>query len=129
MNLLIKCRCLVAAKATTNRQVTTMYQLSREPPSMNMSSQENNFTIEYLIEGCSVYSPALPLPPYIDLILWPSLVLVCLVGTPISLAVVHYDWYGGDPQKRSLGNRIISNGFLGNIFACFCCFALALCFR
>merc|ERR1711862_185956 len=35
---------------------------------------------------------------------------VLLVGVPITAGIVHYEWYGGDPQKRSLANRFLSNG-------------------
>ena len=52
-----------------------------------------------------------------DFAFWLSFVLVCLVGLPIQAAIVHYDWYGGDQQKRSLGNRIVSMGAISNLLS------------
>ena len=54
---------------------------------------------------------------YMDLAFWLSFVMVCLVGLPIQAAIVHYDWYGGDQQKRSLGNRIVSMGTISNLLS------------
>ena len=34
------------------------------------------------------------------------------LGTALWSGVLHYEWFGGDPQKRSLGNRLISNGVI-----------------
>ena len=76
-----------------------------------------------------MHFPASPILPYVDLLMWTSLILVCLIGAPINLTIVYYDWYGGDPQKRSLGNRIISVGSLANIFSTLCCFLLAVFIR
>ena len=50
-----------------------------------------------------------------DILYWSCVSLVVLVGIPIHLVIVHYEWYGGDPQKRSLVNRFMSNGVVSNI--------------
>ena len=34
--------------------------------------------------------------------------LILLVGCPFVLGVMYYEYYGGDPMKRSLENRLIS---------------------
>ena len=38
-----------------------------------------------------------------------SLVFVLFVGCPMYLAIVHYEHFGGDSQKRSLANMIFTN--------------------
>ena len=37
------------------------------------------------------------------------------LGLPLHLILVHYEWYGGDSQKRSLGNRIITQCAIANL--------------
>ena len=51
-----------------------------------------------------------------DVLYWVCLTLVVFVGCPLHWGIVHYEWYGGDPQKRSLVNRIISTATVVNIF-------------
>ena len=60
-----------------------------------------------------------------DPLMWSAFALVSVVGMPINLAIVYYDWYGGDSQKRSLGNRIISVGSMTNIFSTICSILVA----
>ena len=92
--------------------------------------RDNNITAgSCVIEACYLNFSSSPISAYVDLPLWTSLVLVCIIGVPINFAVAYYDWYGGDPQKRSLGNRIISVGSLANIFSTLCCFLLAVFIR
>ena len=40
-----------------------------------------------------------------DIFFWTCAVLVVVVGSPLACLIVHYEWYGGDAQKRSLVNR------------------------
>ena len=95
----------------------------------NNMIQQTNITVEYVIEACYVDFPGTTIPPYVDTTLWMSLVLVCLVGVPVNLFIIFYDLYGGDPNKRSLGNRILSIASLANNVATFCCFMIAILFR
>ena len=92
-------------------------------------TQQTNITVEYVIEACYVDFPGTTMPPYVDMALWMSLVLVCLVGVPVNLFIIFYDLYGGDPKKRSLGNRILSIASLTNNVATFSCFMIAIFFR
>ena len=92
-------------------------------------TQHTNITAEYVIEACYVDFPATIMPPNVDMALGMSLVLVCLVGVPVNLFIIFYDLYGGDPKKRSLGNRILSIASLTNNVATFCCFMIAIFFR
>ena len=47
-----------------------------------------------------------------------STILLVLVGVPLlNLAIVHHEWYGEDPQKRSLPNRFLSNAILCDMIA------------
>ena len=38
-----------------------------------------------------------------------------IIGVPLGLGIVQYEWYGGDTQKRSLGNRFASWGLITNM--------------
>ena len=91
--------------------------------------RDNNITGSCVIEACYLNFSSSRISVYVDLSLWTSLVLVCIIGVPINFAVAYYDWYGGDPQKRSLGNRIISVGSLTNILSTLLCFLLAMAIR
>ena len=46
-----------------------------------------------------------------------STILLVLVGVPLNLAIIHHEWYGEDPQKRSLPNRFMSNAVLCDMLA------------
>ena len=45
-----------------------------------------------------------------------NLILVSLVGYPLYFAIIHYEQFGGDPQKRSLQNMIYVNGCISSVF-------------
>ena len=44
-----------------------------------------------------------------DVFYWICTSFVLLYGIPLTVGLVHYEKYGGDPQKRSLANRFVSN--------------------
>ena len=44
-----------------------------------------------------------------DIYYWVSVNAVLLIGLPLNFCIVYYEWFGGDTQKRSLVNRLISN--------------------
>ena len=48
-----------------------------------------------------------------------NLILVSLVGYPLYFAIIHYEQFGGDPQKRSLQNMIYVNGCIFSVFLSF----------
>ena len=52
----------------------------------------------------------------IDVIIWVTIPLL-LIGNVFLSWLVHFEWYGGDPQKRSVNNRLISS-FLICIMIC-----------
>ena len=45
-----------------------------------------------------------------DVYLWTSFGFCWTVGLGLLLGLIHYEKFGGDPQKRSLNNRLISSG-------------------
>ena len=50
-----------------------------------------------------------------DIFFWTCTVLTMIIGVPLGLGIVQYEWYGGDTQKRSLGNRFASWGLITNM--------------
>ena len=44
-----------------------------------------------------------------DVCLWTSTVTAWTLGPLLMFGIIHYEKFGGDPQKRSLGNRLISS--------------------
>lgn len=46
---------------------------------------------------------------FFDIFFWVNLSLIFAIGAPMSFSIVHYEWFGGDPQKRSLVNRFMSS--------------------
>ena len=63
----------------------------------------NNFTRHWHLED--VQSASYPM-----IILYIiCFIIVTFVGYPISLSIVHFEHFGGDPQKRRLSNMILSN--------------------
>ena len=69
----------------------------------------------YSVESCSVQSPEKTISFGVDLSMWGLCLVSLLLGLPLHLTLVHYEWYGGDSQKRSLGNRIISQCAIANL--------------
>ena len=69
----------------------------------------------YSPESCSVLFPLKTISHWVDLSMWGLCLVSLLFGLPLHLTLVHYEWYGGDSQKRSLGNRIISQCAIANL--------------
>ena len=44
-----------------------------------------------------------------DISYWTVAALMIVFGLPLNAAIIHYEWYDGDPQKRSLSNRMMSS--------------------
>ena len=49
--------------------------------------------------------------------LWPLYILTSTLGSAMLLGIVHYEKFGDDPQKRSLGNRLASDMILLIVFS------------
>ena len=71
---------------------------------------------ECLVEKCQVnltqhWSQEIPIQSLMifDIFFWTCDALIIILGIPLNIGVVHYEWYGGDPQKRSLSNRMMSS--------------------
>ena len=54
---------------------------------------------------------------YYDIRFWISTAILVLLGLPLNFAIIHHEWYGGDPQKRSLPNRFMSNAVICDMIA------------
>ena len=54
---------------------------------------------------------------FFDIFYWVCTTSTVVLGIPLACLIVHYEWYGGDPQKRSLVNRLMSNGVVTNIIS------------
>ena len=54
---------------------------------------------------------------YFDIGFWISTTLLLAVGLPLNFGIIYHEWFGGDPQKRSLPNRFVSNAVLCDMLA------------
>ena len=54
---------------------------------------------------------------FFDIFYWVCTTSTVVLGIPLACLIVHYEWYGGDSQKRSLVNRFMSNGVVTNIIS------------
>ena len=52
-----------------------------------------------------------------DISYWTCAVLMMIFGIPLNVGIINYEWYGGDPQKRSLSNRMISSCVIAHCIA------------
>ena len=43
-----------------------------------------------------------------DVVYWTWTAVIFTIGIPLNLGILHYERFGGDPQKRSLTNRLTS---------------------
>ena len=59
-----------------------------------------------------------------DKVFWSVSTVSLLLGFMLGVCIVHYEWYGGDPQKRSLANRVMSNACIADTLALVCLVAL-----
>ena len=48
---------------------------------------------------------------------WIWTVLIIILGIPLCLGILHYEWFDGDPQKRSLINRMMSSFVISQCIA------------
>ena len=64
-----------------------------------------------------------------DALMWTMVVLVSTVATFLVLTLVHFERCGGDPQKRSLGNRLLSNNLTVILLQCWLRNALVILVR
>ena len=69
----------------------------------------------WYVESCIVHSPEKSISFWVDLTMWGVSGVSLVLGLPLHLILVHYEWYGGDSQKRSLGNRIITQCAIANL--------------
>ncbi len=46
-----------------------------------------------------------------------NFVLIQTVGNVLTIAIIHYEKWGGDPKKRSLSNQLLSFCFLTGLIA------------
>ena len=66
---------------------------------------------------------------YYDIRFLISTILMIFVGVPLNFAIVHHEWYGEDPQKRSLPNRFMSNAVICDMLASIFIHTFATCVR
>ena len=52
-----------------------------------------------------------------DISYWTCAILMMIFGIPLNVGIINYEWYGGDPQKRSLSNRMISSCVIAHCIA------------
>ena len=45
-----------------------------------------------------------------DILMWAQVMVVSTLGYCLLFAIIHFERFGGDTQKRSLGNRLSSFG-------------------
>ena len=79
---------------------------------------------ECLIETCRVnltrnWSREIPFSTLrgFDIFYWTCDALIILLGIPLNIGIIHYEWFGGDSQKRSLSNRMMSSFIMANCVA------------
>ena len=79
---------------------------------------------ECLIEKCQVnvtqhWSGEIPIQSLriFDIFFWTCDAVIIIFGIPVNIGIIHYEWYGGDPQKRSLSNRMMSSGVIAQCTA------------
>ena len=52
-----------------------------------------------------------------DVSYWTCTVVMMIFGIPLNVGIINYEWYGGDPQKRSLSNRMMSSYVIAHCVA------------
>ena len=82
-----------------------IYQLSEISALLDSPSipSINNFTRYWHLEDVQSASWGMTILYFI------CFIIVMFVGCPLSLSIVHFEHYGGDPQKKRLSNMILSN--------------------
>ena len=64
-----------------------------------------------------------------DTLLWIATVAAWTIGSLLMFGIIHFEKFGGDPQKRSLGNRLISCSVKSLLAASFCWQCILISFR
>ena len=79
---------------------------------------------ECVVEKCHVnltrhWSGEIPTSSlmHYDIFYWTVNAIIILFGIPFNIGIIHYEWYGGDPQKRSLSNRMVTSGIIAQCTA------------
>jgi hypothetical protein len=44
--------------------------------------------------------------PELKAVLWPICILTLILGNIMLLGIIMYDWFGGDPLKRSIHSQV-----------------------
>ena len=83
--------------------------LNSEQDISELRHLNENISVYYKIKNASCYLKSEPLDSttqffYLDIAMWTSNIFTLTVGNALLGSIVHYEWYSGDPQKRSLGN-------------------------
>ena len=96
---------------------------------LNSVTEEGNvnFTLAKMEESCFLERCLVTIEDsitddqffYLDMFYWVEALIMILVGMPLNMGMVHWEIYGGDPQKRSLFNRLSSSSIISNISAGF----------
>ena len=91
---------------------------------MNSSNFLPNESFHCLLEHCTIeieetFNQASL--KYFDSLFWIMTIFLVTILLPLNLAIIHYERFGGDSQKRSLGNRFTSHAL---IFLVICSFSL-----
>ena len=96
---------------------------------MNITLSNQEFTVDgfslSLTEPCLVEKCVVEIEDnitesqwfYFDILYWIWTAIIISIGIPLNCFIVHYEWFGGDPQKRSLVNRVLSSSVIANISA------------
>ena len=73
-----------------------------------------------IVLGCHFQNKTLNSPQLAisDTLMWVMITLVSTVMTFLMVALIVFEKCGGDPQKRSLGNRLVSSNLIGNLAQC-----------
>ena len=87
----------------SNLYAALLYQFSLRTSTFN--------TMNATVPNCTTICNCIeddPLKAMIDPWLWTSWFITLTLGNSFLVALVHYEWFGGDPQKRSLQNQLVS---------------------
>ena len=87
---------------TYNESIHQLSEMSALIDSPSIPSN-NNFTRHWHLEDDQSASWGMTILYFI------CFIIVLFVGCPLLLSIVHFEQFGGDPQKRRLSNMILSN--------------------
>ena len=87
---------------------------------MNKSQYIDNDSFHCLLEACWIqirdedYQIGLE---HFDFLYWVVVSLMVTFGLPLNLLIIHFEILGGDPQKRSLTNRLSTKALIFAVMA------------